>query len=335
MNHSTKKPNNNSENKSTYLYQKENEYVMSLPRVVNTGSVRKYYPDSVLWLFFKKINSLRAIRGYLIQVIISWKWLVKTRKLKNRGLLADAIVIGNGPSQGYLDANSLLEFKTSGGEIICVNFWTDNEDLCKVVPTYLVISDPLTLAATVPEYLIKKNEKLLSYMLTNTSVMIACPLGRCDQLAGIFGKERIIGFVDHELRMWINNINPLYPRGYQSMTLYKALALAIWFDYRKIYVIGMDNTYPRNIFCDQDNKFISHEIHAETNDYSLDLSSLYNSVGDGLTNMAEIFYDTQKFKNNKILNLDPYSLTDVFKKMKQSIDKLSNVLNTKSDMVEH
>jgi hypothetical protein len=329
MNHSTKKPNNNSKNTSAYLYQKENEYVMSLPQTVVAGDARRFYPDSVCWLFFKKIKSLWAIKGYLIQLIITWKWLVKTKGLKKRGLLVDAIVIGNGPSQGFLDASSLLEFKTSGGEIICINFWTDNEDLCKVIPTYLVTSDPLIFSAIVPDHLKEINERLLSYMLTNTSVMIACPLGRCDQLSEIFGKERIIGFVDHELRMWTNNINPLFPRGYLSMTLYKALALAIWFEYRKIYVIGMDNTYPRNIYCDQDNKFINHEIHAGSTDFSVDQSALYESVGDGLSEIAQLFYDARKFKNEKILNLDPYSLTDAFKKMKRSINKISDVLSVK------
>jgi hypothetical protein len=318
---------NNSEKTSTYLYRKENEYVMSLPRSVVAGGNRKYYPDSLLWLVSRKFNSLKIFKSYLIQVIIGWKWLAKTLELKKRGLLINAIVIGNGPSQGYLDLDTLAEFKKNGGELICINYWTDNTDLSKIVPTYLVSSDPVIFSEKVPDHLKEKNEKLLSYMLTNKSIVLACPLDRCEELSKVFGQERIIGFVDTELRFWSNNINPLFPRGYVSMTLYKALALANWFDYRNIYLIGMDNTYPRNIYCDQDNKYLNHEIHAGAKDFVSDMSLFYNSVADGLYDIAQLFYDARKFKNSKIINLDPYSLTDAFQKSKQSVDCISNVLS--------
>ena len=335
MKKSVKQLDNNSENTPTYLYRKENEYVLSLPRMIAQGCVRKNYPDSVIWLFFKKINSLRSVIRYFIQVVTKWRWLKKTWRLKCRGLFLDAIVIGNGPSQGFLDACSVLKFKENGGEIICINYFLDNEEFCNVVPTYLVISDPLSLSlsALAPDYIKDKNEKLLSYLLKNVSVTIVCPLERCDQMSEVFGEERVLGFVDQELRMWTSNINPMYPRGYTSMTLYKALAVAIWFNYRKIYIIGMDNTYPRNIYCDQDNKFINHEIHSGAKDYSLDQSALYESVGDGLTEISLLFYDARKFRNEKVLNLDPYSLTDVFKKLKQPIDKIPDVLNPDSNNV--
>jgi hypothetical protein len=278
--------------------------VLSLPRVTISGPAKRFYPDSVLWLFFKKINSLKTVKEYLIQVMIKWSWLAKTKLLRNKGLFADAIVIGNGPSQGYLDASILAEFKSKGGEVICINFWTENEDLSKVIPTYLVTSDPIIFSEKVPDHLKEKNAKLLSYMLKNVSVMIVCPLGRCDQLSKIFGKERILGFVDQELRMWTSNINPMYPRGYLSLTLYKALAIAVWINYRKIFIIGMDNTYPRNIYCDQENKFINHEIHAGSKDFSVDQSNLYKSVGDGLTEIAQLFYDARKFKNETTFSIN-------------------------------
>jgi hypothetical protein len=315
---------NNSEKTSTYLYLKENEYVMTLPRVVVAGKARNFYPNSLLWLFFTKIKSLKTILSYLIYAIKGWRWIEKTRKLRKRGVLVNAIVIGNGPSQGYLDVNTLTEFKRNGGELICVNFWTENELLNKVGPTYFVLSDPIIFSKNIPGHLREKHEKLLSYMHENSSIVLVCPLTRCNELSKIFGRERIIGFVDHELRLWSDNINPLYPRGYLSMTLYKALALANWFDYRNIYVIGMDNTYPRNIYCDENNKFINHEIHAGDKDYAVDQSAIYNTVGDGIYEIAQIFYDARKFKNSKILNLDRHSLTDAFKK---TIDSVSDVLN--------
>lgn len=98
------------------------------------------------------------------------------------------------------------------------------------------------------------------------------------------------------------------------MTLYKALAYALWFGYKNIYILGMDNTYPRNLFSDKDNNILNLEIHSSTNDYVLDMTKLYGCIGDVLVEISQIFHDAKKFSNKSIINLDPYSLTDAFKK---------------------
>jgi hypothetical protein len=320
MQFSEKKQNDDSKESPTAAYKRENEYVMALPRTVIKDAARPAYPDSVLWLLYKKLLSLKILRHYLVEAITGRKWLAMTSALKGRGRLVNAIVIGNGPSQGYLDEGSLSEFKKNGGEIICINLWTDNEVFSHILPNYMVVSDSRMFTADLPEILQKKQEKLLIVVNANRSIKIICPLNRCDELSKIFGEDRIIGFVDQELRMWTRSTNPLCPRGYVSMTLYKALALAIWFDYRTIYVIGMDNTYPRNIYCDKNNKFISHELHAIAADFVVDQSAVYKCVGDGLTELARLFHDARKFKARKIINLDPYSLTDAFEKSDQLIN---------------
>ena len=321
--------NSNIKDTASQLYKNENEYVMSLPRVIATGGTKEFYPNSVMWLIYKKLSSLKIIKQYIKAVIVNWKWFIKLKKIRNKGTTTNAIVIGNGPSQGFLDIASLRQFKENGGDIFCVNYWTVNKVLCDVVPSYMITSDPAIFSPTAPPYLKEKNEELISFMSTHVSIKIFCPLDRCESLAEIFGSERIIGFVDQELRMWSSNINPLYPRGYLSMTLYKALALALWLNYDNIFIIGMDNTYPRNIYCDNDNKIINHEIHTADNDFSVDQSAIYKSVGDCLTEVSQLFYDAKIFKNNKITNLDPYSLTDVFNKIKIPVTKISEILTVK------
>ena len=328
MNDTMEKVANVSPNASTDLYRRNNEYVMSLPRMVTVGSTITSHPDSVFWLILKKLNSLRAMRNYFIEILNGWKWLLMTKKLKGRGRAVKAIVIGNGPSQGFLNESGLCKFKASGGEVICVNLWTENEILRSVVPTYMVVSDVRMFSTSVPEFLKNRHDRLVDFMHKHTSIGLICPLNRCDELADIFGVNRIVGFVDTELRMWSSNISPLYPRGYLSMTLYKALALAIWFDYKNIYLIGMDNTYPRDIYCDVNNSFIMLETHANSTDIANDQSALFGSIADGMNECAKIFFDVLKFQNKKILNLDPYSLTDAFRKTTCSVDVLSDILNT-------
>jgi hypothetical protein len=301
---------------TTERYIDENEYVMSLPLIGVPAHAKKFHPDSVIALLSRKFISLKSLKGYFAEIIIGWHWLIMIWRLKNSQNLNEVMVIGNGPSQGYLNTNMLSKFIKNGGQLFVVNYWTENKSLSEIIPNYIVISDPGTLSIEVEEPMrIEKNNRLTTYLMKNDSIKIACPLRRCRELSRIFGEQRVIGFVDSELRMWTDNINPILPRGYLSMTLYKSLALAIWFNYKKIFILGMDNTYPRNIYCNRDNKFINHEMHAGSDDFAVDMSGSYHTVGDGLIEIAQLFYDARKFTRGNIINLDQYSLTDAFKKI--------------------
>jgi hypothetical protein len=58
------------------------------------------------------------------------------------------------------------------------------------------------------------------------------------------------------------------------------------------------------------------EVHAGREDYTADMGDLYGSVGDMLHELAYLFYDARKFaRSDRIVNLDPYSLTDAFPKV--------------------
>ena len=311
----------------TDAYMKENEYVLSLPRFSISGPPRQFNPDSVRFVWLKKIRSLYAVLGFIKVLLLNREWLVKIRSLKSSALSKKALVIGNGPSQGFLDEDMLTDFKRNGGEIFVINFWCANESLSKVIPTYLVISDPETLNSSCEAHLRDKNQHLLDYLKTNNTIQVICPLSRCAELGLKLGNDRIIGFVDNELRMWSSNISPLYPRGYLSMTLFKALAMALWLGHEKIYLIGMDNTYQRNTYCDSDNKILNHEVHSGIDSSICDQSSAYECMGDLLVDLSHIFYDARKFKNPRILNLDPYSLTDAFAKANLPVGNLREFIN--------
>ncbi len=142
------------------------------------------------------------------------------------------------------------------------------------------------------------------------------PLDRVVYLRAIFGRERVIWFVDEELRWLTSNIDPRFPRGYLSMTLFKSLALAMHAGYKKIYLIGMDNTYPHDVFCDSENRIFSRERHAAEDDYLVDVTSLIPTMDVWAQDMFNLFYDLRKcFTGTQVLNLDCYSLTDVFPKV--------------------
>ena len=110
------------------------------------------------------------------------------------------------------------------------------------------------------------------------------------------------------------------------MTLFKTLAIAIHMGYKQIYLIGMDNTYPRDIFCDKNNRILRRERHAGENDYLVDLTPLVPSMDVLMQDIFNIFYDLRKcFIGATVLNLDCYSLTDVFPKI-ESLNKIDEML---------
>jgi len=99
------------------------------------------------------------------------------------------------------------------------------------------------------------------------------------------------------------------------MTLYKALAWGVYLGYSKIGLIGMDNTYPRNLYCDENNNVLNLETHAGKDDFVVDQSSLYPTMASALQELFLIFRDLERFPQRNIVNLDRYSLTDRFKKV--------------------
>jgi hypothetical protein len=221
-----------------------------------------------------------------------------------------ALVIGNGPSQGYLDVDTLDRFVENGGETYCVNHWNINDKLSKHTPSWMFFSDPNTFDPNN-----KNSSELRKYLELNQTTRVAVPsLGYIKKFNLKISDERIFMFIDCEMSAW-GNINPLFPRGYLSMTLYKALAWAIHLGYAEIGIIGMDNTYPRNIYCDKDNRVINLETHCGAEDYIVDQSQMYPTVASLLGDISRLFYHLEYFPRTGVFNLDQYSLTDRFEKV--------------------
>ena len=77
----------------------------------------------------------------------------------------------------------------------------------------------------------------------------------------------------------------------------------------------MDNTYPRDLYCDESNRVLNHEVHAGISDYACDQSDVYPTVAAAVYDIYRLFKDLELFPNSSVYNLDSYSLTDRFKKV--------------------
>ncbi len=300
----------------------ENRYVSSLCRPSVSGVLRKKADRALVRSLKFFYRGARSLLTYFVELYVGRKQiahLIKKRGAKNN---ARALVLGNGPSQGYLSTAILNKFSQNGGDVFVVNYWQLNKSLSGFVPDFIVVSDPATLSFEEKHvYAESKNRSLLVYLEKNKKIKIVCPVLRVSEISALLGGGRVQGFIDSELRGWTSNTSPIAPRGYVSMTLYKALAIASWFGYREIFVLGMDNTYPRNVYSDAENRVLNLEKHAGVEDFVNDQSNIYSCVGDLLVDVSRLFFDAMKFnKAGKIVNLDPYSLTDAFPK--KSIDAL-------------
>lgn len=291
-------------------YVRDNQYVLSLPRKrVNGAKPSKEVGLSVRSLF---LSHLRELSRCFIRLPYDYwyarKEIYTTMCKKGAKKKFSAIVIGNGPSQSSLSSDELNHFKASGGDTIVVNYWNLNKQIKGHIPSYIVFSDPATFQG-------ENGEELVDYLKRNKEIQVVMPANRfSDTLAKKGIENRIFMYIDTEIKM-LRGISPCLPRGYLSMTLYKALAWALHLGYYKIGVIGMDNTYPRDLYCDESNRVLNREVHAGISDYANDLSEVYPSVAAAVYDIYRLFKDLELFPNSSIYNLDKYSLTDRFKKV--------------------
>ena len=102
------------------------------------------------------------------------------------------------------------------------------------------------------------------------------------------------------------------------MTAYKALSIACYMGYEKIYVCGFDNSYFKSIFVDKDNNVYYNDEHYYSPRRPIDLkykvSHEGRSVGELLYTHHFLFKQLEKYRGFPIINLDEESLVDAFKK---------------------
>jgi len=299
---------------STEKYIADNKKVFSTKtrKKNHTSKPKAFIGGSFFNLFKYHLKScIKTILYYPVALYVGKNLLRKTLTLADSASNRRALVIGNGPSQGYLEASELNNFVKEGGETFCVNSYYINKKLSEHVPSWILFSDPFTFVKKEPNTV-----ELINYLKNNSSIKIVVPTTMIKELQEMGLKNQIYCFVDLELSIF-EGINPLFPRGYMSLTLYKALAWSIYLGYKSIGVIGMDNTLPRNIYNNEDNRVHVIANQAGTDDCLIDVSSHHSNVASYYYDVFKIFHHLKYFPNKNIFNLDPYSLTDRFRKVKK------------------
>jgi hypothetical protein len=306
-----------------------NKYVGNLKKIkVKQQKIRRIFfqnADSVIILILHKIYVfLRALWKYFLELFIGYKYLIRiffVKKIKKKDY---CIIFGNGPSLDSLKMNELKKISLFF-DIFVVNNFIQNKVFYKIIPNFFVSSDPRVFSKK-NLWSKKEESKLEFYLKNNQNISIFTPVLQCKKFLRIFSQNKIFGFIDTEARILSENILPIFPRGYLSITTMKAICIANWMGYKKIFLLGVDNTYARNFFLNKKNNILTLENYSKRIDFVYDQTSYYGCLSTAMFEMHQVYKDYKKInKKNNIYNLDQYSLTGYDKSynIKRLLKKLS------------
>lgn len=249
------------------------------------------------------------------------KDLEKIKKLYKYLGSCEVFVLGNGPSLKTLNFQELKTKQSAGTKVICVNYFPLYSNKADLIPDYLVISD----RGMVPKSEDNLSQRLWKWIAENPKVILFLPYTWSDFFSDAPVKNEIIYFNDLSMEGITSNINPVKPRGYLSMTAYKALAIACYITSGNIYIVGIDNSNFYKIRGTKDNEIVQESFHFEDlwNGH-WKLSSIGMDASGYFYDLAVLFKNLGYFKNESIYNLHQESLVDVFPKLSLPIVSLSS-----------
>jgi hypothetical protein len=182
-----------------------------------------------------------------------------------------------------------------------------------VIPDFYCLSDPDSFVQ--PDRMVRhSNSKMLDYIDSNNSTLLIPHFYRKFKL-GI--DNHIIYFNDREFQFLSRNINPCFPRSYASLTVLKALSVAIYLGYEKVYILGVDNTEFRALCSDQNGNYWLNIARLYEDSSANLMYPVYSvsGISGKFQQYATWFADFHKFPKDRIFNLDTSSLIDAFTKV--------------------
>jgi hypothetical protein len=243
--------------------------------------------------------------------------LRETHTLRNSRKNRSGLVIANAPSVKRLNfAEVKGQMAKDKLDVFTVNYFPLSP-ACDLgdFPYFLVLSDP----GTRPDSLNEKTKSLWRHIEKHSNIRVIIP-SAWSELAELNGlTERLWFFDDTSLEGWSKNISPQKPRGYSSLTAFKALAFALHLGYEELFVIGLDNTMYQTLTVNEDNRIGQLENHAKGSSSE----RIHFMDGEWSSGVTDYFYDVSKtfselkrvFGKFNIKNLNRDSIVDAFPKV--------------------
>jgi hypothetical protein len=279
-----------------------------------------YYPEASVFQIVVHRFSLR-LRSLVKMAIIFYKFSrqIKTTKgLRGSKKGEKVFIFANGPSVNNLDPNKINSCEY---DVFCVNGFLFSEFSNYVTPSHYVLSDPSYFNGAKgndSQRDIQKNNRLVDDFQKN-KITLFVPF---EYLEFCEYNDKY-GFCDIEAMYSNNTCDITAPRGYRSMTAYKAISIASYLGYEAIYICGFDNSYFKYLEVDEANQVsyvIPHLVGGEAERvYISSVPGCGETVGEYMYIDHHLFDDLEKFNGANIINLDKESLVTAFSK-KHNLD---------------
>ena len=256
------------------------------------------------------IYNLRELNSFLADRSDSKFFRPATRARRNSKVTSQALVLGNGPSLAKLNAKMVTK---ESPDIWVVNDFYKVKQSADLNVTHYVLSDGAYFAG-LPNEINSKLKPVLDYAQSKNAILVF-PHWAKDLHFSPISSLKVFYFDDRELAAWSKNTTPVKPRGYIGLTLYKGLGFALYLGYKKVYILGMDNSEFVSYSADEANRLLLHGNHAYQNSsIAGDMSNHYiDGMASVFSSLSHNFGDLLKFKG-PIVNLDAQSLTTRFPK---------------------
>lgn len=233
----------------------------------------------------------------------------KLEEMESMNVDSDLLIVANGPSAGNIDQEMIQRFCERGGYLMVMNWAHLNPAVNSTNPNFWISADRRPIEES------EKAEELQQWLSERPETMLFVPEIRVERYEHRFPRHRVTAFC----RLAIRNIRlrhwkekPIFPKSFISQTGLHAIQIALWLGFTRIFIIGFDNTFFREIRVNERNELVNIITHAgEENREELG--------GAGMSSFLRfqsiLFGDYLKFSENEIFNLDLNSYTDAFTKL--------------------
>ena len=117
--------------KQTEEYLKKNREIKKYTKIIESKRTpHKIYHPSFKVVKDDLLYSLKCLFKYPLELLVGRKYWKNLKKLKYRGRGKKILVLGNGPSQGYLSADYVNKFLSNGNAVMVINHLYHNEIFC-------------------------------------------------------------------------------------------------------------------------------------------------------------------------------------------------------------
>ena len=287
------------------------------------------------------MNILLAIQDFLVKTFQTLATVIKI--LTGSGIFIkpthrydheNCLILGNGPSLNQAIEDNLA--KLSGYQLICVNHFAESDIYDRIRPQIYVLNAPEMWMDDVEPFHYEKGEKLFHKISQNTlwDIDLFLPYSarkarRWQKVIKKNPKIRINYFNSTPIEgfKWFRR---LCYNGYLGMprphnVLIPSLMLSLFLNFKKIYLIGTDHSWMKEMWVTEDNEVLLHQKHFY--DQGSSEARPMDYLGKGSRKMHEVL---QKFvyafqgyieinqyslsKKKEIINCTRGSYIDAFKR---------------------